>query len=888
MASARQDFERFVRWLYQPEKQVPIDVRRLATLSLANFDALAETSRQRNQRSNYLVGLIRQQLAHTADVAPAVVAEPVGAAWLWTQLRHLTLGPFRGFRVPEPFDLTKRIILFYGPNGSGKTSLCEGLEYALLGDVEEAGTKRIAARTYLMNVHARRFDPPVLKATDHQGNEVDVAANPDTYRFCFIEKNRIDAFSRIAARPNAQRAELIATLFGMDQFNEFVSHFNESIDGQLVLRGEKQADLAARREALAVDQETVNGEAAAFQRLVEEEAALAQEYAAGITYEGLKQLIGGAEALGRLQELEAILEAVPANIIGGTRQGLLDAFDKAHACDRETNDITAALRARSDQVSFRSLYNSVLALQQTVGDRCPACDTPLDGPTHVAVNPYDKAAEGLRQLEELGQLQEQQESAQTKVSQASRELRQVLGLLADFAVAQNEQETSIGQYLLRLPREPAERWWANIYPHQPAAQPNIPSLEDLLVLADRIAAQDDASRRAQQERQPHIAERKRLSEFQLKVQAQDIKRQQLRESVDAASARIKAFEETNPVSIQQADQEKRDIERDTPFKAAYDRFLEELRTYRNQLPGQLMAGLNEAAMDLYNAFNRKDRDEDKLSALHLPLTGDGKIEMAFRGNPGRRVDALHVLSEGHTRCLGLAILLARAKSIQCPVIVFDDVINAIDHDHRGGIRETIFESDHFAQTQLIVTCHSNEFIKDIQQHLPVQHRNGYLVYLFRHHDGDYQPRVRGNIPSANYIAKARAARETLNDREALAASRQALEMLSEKVWRWLGSHDHGVLNLPLAGVGAEPALRNLCDALAKKLKDAKTFNHANKEPLRVAYDRILGIPATNLVWTYLNKGTHEEAERDDFDGEVVESVIQTLEDLDRLDLRIGK
>lgn len=165
MASARQDFERFVRWLYQPEKRVPINVRCLANLSLANFDALAETSRQRSQRSSYLVGLIRQELDRIEDVAPAVAAEPIGTAWPWTQLRHLTLGPFRGFRLLEPFDLAKQMVLFYGPNGSGKTSLCEGLEYALLGDVEEAGTKRIAAGTYLMNVHARRFDPPLLKAT---------------------------------------------------------------------------------------------------------------------------------------------------------------------------------------------------------------------------------------------------------------------------------------------------------------------------------------------------------------------------------------------------------------------------------------------------------------------------------------------------------------------------------------------------------------------------------------------------------------------------------------------------------------------------------------------------------------------------------------------------
>ena len=48
------------------------------------------------------------------------------------------------------------------------------------------------------------------------------------------------------------------------------------------------------------------------------------------------------------------------------------------------------------------------------------------------------------------------------------------------------------------------------------------------------------------------------------------------------------------------------------------------------------------------------------------------------------------------------------------------------------------------------------------------------------------------------------------------------------------------------------------------------------------------LPANNLVWTYLNKGTHEEVDRDDFDGELVESVVHTLEELDQLDLRTGR
>jgi hypothetical protein len=414
------------------------------------------------------------------------------------------------------------------------------------------------------------------------------------------------------------------------------------------------------------------------------------------------------------------------------------------------------------------------------------------------------------------------------------------------------------------------------------------TLNQILAAADRAAAQDAASLLALRERQRNINERDRLNEFRLLVQAQDLKRQQFADAVTAARGRIGAFDATNARLIEEVAQETLDIAGDAPIKAAYDRFLAMLRNYRNQLPGTLMAGLNDTAMNLYNEFNRNDLDQDRLEALHLPVTGEQKIEISFRGNPQVRVDALRILSEGHIRCLGLAILLAKSLNLQCPLIVFDDAINAIDHDHRSGIRETIFESDHFAQTQLIVTCHSPEFIKDIQQQLTAQRRSDCQVYLFRNHDGNYQPRVTGNVSSKNYVVKARASKNALDDREALASSRQALEMFSERTWRWLASHDLGVLNLQLAGVGAEPSLRNLCEALMKRLNDATTFTHANKPLLVAAYSRILGIPAANLVWTYLNKGTHEEANRDDFDAVLVESVIQTLEELDGLDLRPGR
>ena len=316
---------------------------------------------------------------------------------------------------------------------------------------------------------------------------------------------------------------------------------------------------------------------------------------------------------------------------------------------------------------------------------------------------------------------------------------------------------------------------------------------------------------------------------------------------------------------------------------AYDEFLRLLRQFRAELPGTLIAGLNTTALDIYNEFNRRDHEGDKLAALHLPTDEDGRIELAFRATPRTNVDALHVLSEGHVRCLGVAILLAKVLQIQAPTIIFDDAINAIDTEHREGIREAIFQSDRFATTQIIVTCHSSEFIKDLQNHLGV---GQWTAYYLMPHIGDHRPRVKGNNEHTfNYLLQAREALDIGDWRNALGAARQALEMLTDKVWKWLGKNELGQLSLPIAGRGAEPGLRNLCEALKKRLDDARTFVHQDKPGLVQGLGGVLGVPAPSNVWLYLNKGIHEEADRDDYDPNLVRTIVENLEILNQLQLR---
>jgi hypothetical protein len=429
-------------------------------------------------------------------------------------------------------------------------------------------------------------------------------------------------------------------------------------------------------------------------------------------------------------------------------------------------------------------------------------------------------------------------------------------------------------------------WWAPVLSEDEGQVDATPSLDQLLQLAGRASARDAATREALQARERDLAEQARLNDARVWMAEHDTRRARVVEDAAQARTRITQWELANADLIRQAGDEALANARDRPTKESYDAFYGHLERFRAQLPGILMVDLNAATMELYNEFNHDDREEDKLADLRMPLTGDGIIEIAFRGNPQRRVNALTALSEGHIRCLGLAILLAKAQSVQAPLIIFDDAINAIDHDHRSGIREAIFESERFRQTQIIVTCHSPEFVKDVENHLPQALRGDCRQYVLLHHRGDHQPRVNPDAGSQNYLTRAREAIDGRFDpRDALSFARKSLEMLTHRSWKWLESHRVGNIAVQIEGPGKEPQLRTLCEALRAKLNGTPFFVHPSKQPLLDNLGTILGIPDQNLVWVLLNKGAHEEPNRDDFDRAHVETVLAVLGNIDGLELR---
>lgn len=866
MASILAEYQRFLAWL--AVSPAPDNVRRMANLVLANLDFLAGVGATRRARSVRLAPIaVNHLFATTAEIHQ--VPLPDTGAQILGRLHELNVGPFRGFMRQETFDLSRDITLVYGANGTGKSSFCEALETAMLGFISEAKVKRLDHRVYCNNARLRRHVAPVLTSRVHEGVPTVVEANEDAYRFCFIEKNRLDDFARIAARTPGDQRQLIATLFGVDQFSEFVRGFNPNLDEELYLSGVKALALTARRTKLAAAEQLIRENPNRLAQLDRDESALAERIWPGKSFaEVCDWLFGTAQVQGRLPYVQELLNAAPPQVYGVTQASLTDLLAEAFRINSLLVATTEQLSARAGDVSYTQLYNAVLQLSEGATS-CPACGTNL---SQVAQNPFDKARAGLQQLAELAAIQRQEEQYKQSLNGTLHNLLAAM-TAAIRALAIVSPEELQAANLPVLPAVPVGVWL------QPWMDNNQYLWQTLLRLISTIEQRDAESRRVLAQRQELAQERERLDGHRSEIERCRTIRATAQQAVIQAQGEVQQFELENRELMAEVAAEANLIAQHRVIKDAYEGFLTALRQYLEGLPALLLRGLGQQARDLYNSFNRDDPPADLLHALWLPLAENGKIEIEFAAEPGVRYDALVVLSEGHIKCLGLAILLAKNIEQRCPIVVFDDVVNAIDDEHRNGIWRTFFEDNLLDGKQIILTSHAEEFLHRIQQELGANRAQLIKAYKFLPHEGEHHLRVDSDPPTKNYVLLAQASLAADEKRDALRHSRPAIESLTDRLWTWLGRRGNGRLEIRLDGPRAKWELNNKC----MKLRGAFA-RFPDQTPAIVAVlaalDELMGINGGAIEWGYLNGGSHDAQRDHEFDRATVRRIVGAVTALD--------
>lgn len=865
------EYQRFLQTL--SSKEISDNVRKVANIVLTHIDTLIPLSTHQGQRVKKTSSITQLNWDTASNVIQPLSKQLTADTFPTRKLKSISIGPFRGFAKNEDFDLLSELVLIYGPNGTGKSSFCEALEYALLGSVAEADSKRFRElQSYLKNAHTNSFLPPKLVGVDENNNDLNILANEALYRFCFVEKNRIDSFSRIAAQAPAKQSELISTLFGLDTFNEFVRGFSPEIDGRYIdLVGVRAIQLSQKSLSLTGEQQQVKINTDALTTLIQEEANLAQSYREGATYdEMLLELKGNDQCIGRISSLETELQQPVA-----TKSNLTLARFKLVCESIKTNLINVAdkrqeLANASQQVSFKQLYDAVVQIQPVSPNNCPACKTPIE---HVTINPYSNAGSELQKLQHLTVLQQEIAQLEQKTHQGFQEI----SLTVSACFRQFSQNNALENFVIHDVGQITLLWWNSL--NQALADgftpiQHIETQVQQLEGFDKNIALAEIARKATQEKL------KKLKDYAQKSSMLQARKSAAEQAIAKANLIIKEFSTANAALIKQAELEKTVVVRNQSIASAYQEFHSRLNAYRVSLPSQLVADLGDIVVNLYNAFNRNDSPSELLSSVKLPLAQNQKLKISFQNQPEKEFDALHVLSEGHVRCVGLSILLAKNLKENCPFLIFDDPVNAIDDDHRESIRRTLFEDEYFSDKQIILTCHGEEFFKDIQNLLPAPRASKAQTLAFLPRLDEAHIRVDFNCAPRNYVIAAIQHLELNEVREALSKSRQALESLTKgKVWRYVNRHGDGNLSLKLRSANQPIELRNLTDQLRSKVSKGD-FGDVNKNIVFEPLDNLLGINGNSREWSYLNKGTHEESDRAEFDRQTVQQIVSHIEALD--------
>ncbi len=860
-------------------QQLSSTERKLINLVRNNFDDIASSGTSQGKRGKTINTLVVNQGSSVSDVLPQLTVATAEGAFPVLAITDLAIEDFRGFSLREDFAFPKRITLIYGPNGTGKSSFCEALEYSMLGYVVEANTKRIEIDKYIKNSSTGRSAKPILKGKGLDGVELLITPAPFAYYFCFVEKNRIEDFARLSSYTPAEQQNLLSRLFGLEEFNKFVDEFTDNISNYIDIKGKQTEELRTKLLAIERDKSLVAGHKDNLLLLDKDGEKICADAGLNKSIDELEKYLDGAEGQnGRLSDLDTEIQRPlsKAHSHVSTDSLLLQAR-QLKALTGEYSRSHQEYVTMKDKLIFRQLFEAVNKLKDVVPDKCPVCETPIKGGIfgYKSVNkdPYLNARRKLEELNQIAAVEDKRDSQWREVRESLNALRTLVATREGIVNEIGFSKPSSISFPTFEPTEHDQSFIGAINKALDNVESSSVVLKSFDLEVDRL---NSIAANEEQYRSQIKQEKARLLGISQLLKNLRTKRSIYVEEMEKSEAAIKSFNLNNAVLVQNAGDERKQLETNKEFVLAYADFKAQLVQFKTSLPVGMVAGLNELTKSLYNKINFHDATSELIEKIELPLSSEKPIRIWFQDDPSREFNALQILSEGHIRCLGLSILLAKVIQLDCKVVVFDDIVNAIDDDHRAGVRELIFTDPQFAQRQIILTTHAEQFIKDLDNEFPMAKYNETIErYTFLYPENRA---VRYQKTTSNYLKKAKEDLDHLEKSDALTNCRKALENISSMLWTKLSRRYQVQLSVAMRSPKSSPDLMSIVTGLIAFLKKNDPANHTEVITL---FEWISGTETANHnVWSYLNKGTHEEVDRQELDQTIVEKLFEKLVELD--------
>jgi DNA sulfur modification protein DndD len=623
-------------------------------------------------------------------------------------LATLQVKNFRGFGALGPEDkgallrFSKIKNIFYAPNGGGKSSLCEALEYATTGHIKEADRRKTKIKQYV----ARRAGKVELNLMGTDRNRVPASL---TWSSCFIDRNRLQEFSLLGSKDTGSaESDVIATLFGLEDFQEVILRFVKPENFNLTShrqpsQSEAMRTLDAAREELHQHRRYHKHTVSVLNEDVCTRLNLRvdQQFAVRARHTRLTSLAEiKLHKVERLKVAEMPFAASMKRILGAVRI--------ARRLLSRKSRIDVALLKNVMAINYRAVYEALQAIENAgAGEHCPACSTPL---ARVVVNPFEKARRELAMLSVLDQLK----TSQQRIEWCMTQLASAIGT----TVTAVDSNLRLG-IPCALALESLRASLMDFHSATDRAGTAMQVLTKLIELLARdeadIATYFDVCRKKQNEiAQVDVQVRRLKQEAKQLKEAAEVLRGLFDEKKVSLTALKEIRRQLAELTRQRASLQGNDTDNMRlntlidQLQLEYGNLYRDLLGYKLFLEKSRIAGIEGKAAEYYKAINHHDDDHECIHALSFEKTGE-TYRIKILNADGSSLDAFSILSEGHLRVLGLSLLLAMAEKNKFPLIVFDDVVNAIDSDHRSNIIDLFFADSYLRRTQMIITTHDRLF-----------------------------------------------------------------------------------------------------------------------------------------------------------------------------------
>jgi hypothetical protein len=133
----------------------------------------------------------------------------------------------------------------------------------------------------------------------------------------------------------------------------------------------------------------------------------------------------------------------------------------------------------------------------------------------------------------------------------------------------------------------------------------------------------------------------------------------------------------------------------------------------------------------------------------------------------------------------------------------------------------------------------------------------------------------------NYLIKAQNDIDSENKRDCLMNCRRALENITAGLWKKLNKIYKTEITVKMRHPKYPPDLMTIVRGLRCFLENAKFPEKDAYLEVVTAFKYLEGLESSHKsIWEYLNKGTHDETDKKEFDRAVIVNILETVRKVD--------